>query len=54
MAGPRGLEPMHPKVVQERLGHSSFSMTLDNYSHAVPAMQADAADKIAALTEASV
>lgn len=42
---------VHPKVVQERLGHSSLSMTLDRYSHAVPAMEADAADRIAALVD---
>ena len=40
---------IHPKVVQERLGHSSVTMTLDRYSHAVPGMQADAASAIAAL-----
>ena len=28
---------VHPKVVQERLGHSSISETLDSYSHAIPA-----------------
>lgn len=28
-------------------------MTLDLYSHAIPAMQADAADKIAALVDAA-
>ena len=28
-----------PKVVQERLGHSSISVTLDIYSHVVPGMQ---------------
>jgi len=44
---------IHPKVVQERLGHSSITMTLDLYSHAIPAMQADAADRIAALKDAS-
>ena len=33
----------HPKVVQERLGHSQISMTLDVYSHAVPSMQREAA-----------
>lgn len=42
---------VHPKVVQERLGHSSITMTLDLYSHAVPGMQADAASKIAALVD---
>jgi integrase len=30
---------VHPKVVQERLGHSSVSMTLDTYSHVVPGLQ---------------
>ncbi len=44
---------VHPKVVQERLGHSSVTMTLDLYSHSVPGMQADAADRIAALIDAA-
>ncbi len=34
---------VHPKIVQERLGHSSISITLDIYSHVVPGMQAEAA-----------
>lgn len=42
---------VHPKVVQEWLGHASIAITLDTYSHAVPAMQEDAAEKIAALLE---
>jgi integrase len=42
---------IHPRVVQERLGHASIQMTLDTYSHAVPAMQVDAADRIAALVD---
>ena len=42
---------VHPKVVQERLGHSSIAITLDIYSHAIPAMQEDAAETIAALLE---
>lgn len=45
---------IHPKVVQERLGHSSVTMTLDLYSHAVPAMQADAASIVAALHDVAV
>jgi len=40
---------VHPKVVQERLGHATISMTLDTYSHAVPGMGRDAAAKVAAL-----
>lgn len=34
---------IHPKVVQERLGHSSISITLDLYSHVAPGMQKEAA-----------
>jgi len=40
---------IHPKVVQERLGHSSVAFTLDRYSHAIPAMQEDAAATVARL-----
>lgn len=34
---------VHPKVVQERLGHSSIAITLDIYSHLLPNMQGEAA-----------
>lgn len=40
---------VHPKVMQERLGHSTVAFTLDIYSHAVPSMQEQAANKVAAL-----
>ncbi len=40
---------VHPKVVQERLGHSNISITLDTYSHVIPAMRTDAASKVADL-----
>ncbi len=36
----------HPKVVQERLGHSNISMTMDIYSHCLPSMQKEAASKL--------
>ena len=36
---------IHPKVVQERLGHASIQITLDTYSHVAPTLQADAADR---------
>ncbi len=36
---------VHPKVVQERLGHSQISVTLDTYSHVLPTMQIEAAGK---------
>ena len=34
---------IHPKIVQERLGHSSIQITLDIYSHVVPGIQEAAA-----------
>jgi integrase len=37
---------VHPKVVQERLGHSTVAMTMDIYSHVLPSMQKEAAGKI--------
>jgi len=36
----------NPKVVQERLGHSNISTTLNTYSHVTPTMQQKVADKI--------
>ena len=33
---------IHPKLVQEWLGHANVGITLDNYSHATPAMQSKA------------
>jgi integrase len=42
---------VHPRVVQERLGHASISVTLDTYSHSVPGLQEEAAGRIAALLE---
>jgi integrase len=35
---------VHPKVVQELLGHSSITMTMDTYSHLLPSMQKEAMD----------
>ena len=36
----------NPKVVQERLGHSSISVTLDVYSHVISRMQELAAKRL--------
>jgi integrase len=44
---------IHPKVVQEMLGHSGISVTLDIYSHVPQAAQRDAADRVASLFEAN-
>lgn len=40
---------VHPKVVQEQLGHSAIAVTLDTYSHVPQAVRRDSADKIAGL-----
>ena len=40
---------VHPKIVQERLGHANIAITLDTYSHAVPALEEQAARTVAAL-----
>ena len=37
---------IHPKVVSDRLGHSTIGLTLDTYSHLLPGMQEEAAAKI--------
>ena len=44
---------IHPKVVSERLGHATIAITLDTYSHAIPAMQEKAAALIAGLVFAA-
>jgi integrase len=36
---------IHPKIVSERLGHSTVAFTLDTYSHVVPGLQEAAAKK---------
>ena len=45
---------VHPKIVQERLGHSSIGITLDTYSHVMPNMQADAAATVDAAFQAAL
>lgn len=36
----------HPKIVQERLGHKDIKLTLDTYSHVIPSMQGEAAERL--------
>ena len=38
---------MHPRVVQERLGHSTIAVTLQTYSHVSPTLHSDAAELVA-------
>ena len=40
---------VHPKIVQERLGHSSIRVTMDIYSSVLPGMQREAIDRLAAM-----
>ena len=42
---------VHPKIVQERLGHANIGITLDTYSHVTPGMQGEAAALVAALVD---
>ena len=37
---------VHPKIVQEILGHSTMSITVDIYSHSLPSMQREAMQKL--------
>lgn len=41
----------HPKVVQELLGHSQISLTLDTYSHVLPELKQAAAQKLNSVFE---
>lgn len=44
---------VHPKVVQERLGHANVTITMSIYSHVMPSMHDDAAETVASLIRAS-
>ena len=37
---------VHPKMVQERMGHSTIAMAMDIYSHVMPSIQQEVAEKI--------
>jgi integrase len=45
---------VHPKIASERLGHASISITMDTYSHALPGLQEDAAQRIDAALRATL
>ena len=42
----------HPRIVSERLGHASVSLTLDTYSHVTPDLQEEAAEALDVLLKA--
>lgn len=39
----------HPRVVMEMLGHSTIALTMNTYSHVIPALKRDAADGMNAI-----
>ena len=45
---------VHPRVVQERLGHANVGVTLDTYSHVSMPMQAEAARLVTGLITARI
>ena len=37
---------VNPKVVQQRLGHADVNITLNTYTHVLPEMDIEAAEKL--------
>jgi integrase len=46
------VQGVHPRVVMETLGHSQISLTMNTYSHVLPALQREAADRMEAVLSA--
>ena len=44
---------VHPRVVMETLSHSTIALTMNTYSHVLPAAQREAADKMGDILEGS-
>lgn len=44
---------VHPKIVSERLGHSTITLTMDTYSHVLPTMQDEVTKKLETLLPAT-
>ncbi len=42
---------VHPKMMQERMGHSTIEIAMDIYSHMMPSMQQEVAEKIDGLVK---
>jgi hypothetical protein len=49
---PRGIS-IHPKVIQERLGHASIETTLDTYGHLFDGLDEAAAERLDAFWHSS-
>ena len=37
---------VHPRLVMEMLGHSSYTLTMNTYSHVIPALRREVADQM--------
>ena len=37
---------IHPKIVQERLGHQTIGITMDTYTHVIKGLQKEAVEKM--------
>ena len=48
-AAPAIASGAHPKAIQERLGHSTITVTLDRYGYLFPALDEELADRLDAL-----
>ena len=46
------VQGVHPRVVMETLGHSQISLTMNTYSHVLPILQREAADRMEAALSA--
>jgi integrase len=46
------VQGVHPRVVMETLGHSQISLTMNTYSHVLPALQREAADRMESVLSA--
>jgi integrase len=47
------IQGLSPRVVMEMLGHSQITLTMNTYSHVIPALQREAASKLDALLRGS-
>ena len=43
---------VHPRLVMEILGHSQIAVTMNTYSHVIPAMQREVANQMDAILKA--
>ncbi len=47
------MDGVHPRVVMETLGHSGIAITMNTYSHVIPTLQREAAERLDTLLTGS-